>query len=159
MKKAIVTLLISLFSILSYSQQPKDRIDKNVLHTSIKNGVGKYIPLHFPLLENFITELKSCADYKSMVSDTVWMKNNIGDYKGDTVLLVLSNKVMFAGTMLKFELKNSTSFSAPEDAEGIIYVNDEGKIVVSFPITGQNGYGNTVIKKGLYNGKIALIMD
>ena len=72
----------------------------------------------------------------------------------DTLLDFISNSVTLGLISAQFSLKNSASFDIPVESEGQLLIGSENTLIISIPITAQNGYGNTIISKALiFDGK------
>lgn len=152
------TFLFLLLPIIGISQH-KVEIKDGSFYTFTTDGRDNEVKIEFKISQETIDFIKASESYQNTLSDTAFLKAN-KEKRGikDPVALHLMSKVNGCASSTRFKLKNKTSFSIESNAKGFIYVSKED-LAISFPFSGQNGYGNSIFSKTICVGKETFITD
>ena len=69
----------------------------------------------------------------------------------DKVILYINSQIGISLLDAEMQLKNGNSLDFIDGSKGIIYLNEEGEIRISYNFKAQNGYGNFIISQCIYS--------
>lgn len=153
-----ILILYSCTFLASYSQDTKTYIEGSYFHTNFTDGVGEAIPFKFRFENQFLDKLENSELFKLWVDQTysnpenkIFIENNKDRSK---VEVFLNSKTGMASILTKMKLKNTTSYTILQDAEGFIEIEEDGDLYIEFPFKGQNGFGNLIFLKSTLTEKV-----
>ena len=149
--------MVSLISLVSFSQEKENYIKDGFFYTKLESGVGEEILVKMSLSSDFLDKITTTEVFKKWKDETFSNPKNAGfieKWKNQTdIETYLMSAVGMASFYAKWELKNRDSYT-PVNGKGFIYVNDKNEVNISFPIKGQNGYGNMIFATAYYSEKM-----
>jgi hypothetical protein len=144
----VVLMFMCLVTMVSVSQNLKN----GVFYTNLLSGVGEKVPMEFTIDSVDIINIQETELYKNWETKTFYNPENaeyLEKWKSLThIELFLMSTTTMASIKSQFNLKNSTSYIPINGMSSITF--KDGKITVTFPMKGQNGYGNYIVSKAFY---------
>jgi hypothetical protein len=157
MKQFLMVLMVTLISLSGFSQEKQNYIQDGIFYTTLESGVGEQVPIKLSLSSDFLDRITTTEVFKKWKDETFSNPKNaayIERWKNQTdVETYLMGSVGMASFYAKWELKNRDSYT-PVNGKGLVYINSKNEVCISFPIKGQNGYGNMIFATAFYIEKI-----
>ena len=153
MKKLLVFSML-LVSFVSYGQIKQPKYDGDYLYITLENGVGVDRSLKFSLDKKEYEKIKS-SDLYNQWKKTTWSnpedKGYVTEHKGwDEVIMYVESQITMSKFYVGFEIKNKNSLDFIDGSKGMVYLTDDKKISISYPLKASNGYGNSIIGKTIF---------
>ena len=153
LKVMMMTLMMCLMTVVSFGQITYS-YKNEILVTKQETGTRVEKDMVFSLSSKNYDNIKNSElfiKWKEITLSDPENERYINKHKDwDKVIWYINSQIRMSLFYVKIKLKNGSSLDFIDGSKGMIYLNENGEINISYNLKAQNGYGNFITSQCIY---------